>query len=82
MTDNGEGTRIPEQSRARPKDGTVSDASPWVGPLGVGRCTSILRRLAQGPGQRMKPGSHVPESLRRGRRGTPSADASEVEGVV
>jgi hypothetical protein len=40
----------------RPKNGSVIDASPWVGPLGVGRCTSIPRSLAQGPRQWLKAG--------------------------
>jgi hypothetical protein len=35
----------------RPKNGSVIDASTWVGPLGVGRCSSI-----EGPRQGLKPG--------------------------
>ena len=40
----------------RPKNGSVIDALTWVGPLGVGRCSSIPPRLAEGPRQGLKPG--------------------------
>ena len=42
--------------RNRPKNGSVIDASPWVAPLRFGRCTSIPRRLVQGPRRWMKAG--------------------------
>jgi hypothetical protein len=48
-----------------PKNGPAIDASPWVGPLGVGRCPSIAGRLDQGPRQRMKVGGPRSRFLER-----------------
>jgi hypothetical protein len=57
MTDHREGHPDPRAiQNNRPKNGSVIDASPRVGPLRVSRCTSVPRRLAQGPRQWTKAG--------------------------